>query len=104
MSCANGGAKVTRLCVSLLCTIKVRVSVQVKTLVPFYSMWDPAGGCILLMKGSATSLNVAGFGVSTTDPGKLFHSRIDLGKVANLNASIVALGMTYLAGWSCLPK
>ena len=51
----------------------------------------------MLMTGSAASLNVAGFPRRTTDPGNLFHIRTDLGNVAYLYVSIVALGMAYLA-------
>ena len=63
---------------------------------PFHSMWDSAGGCIILMWGSAACLNVAEFTVPTTDPGNLFHIRTALGNTAYLYASIVALGMAYL--------
>ena len=73
MSCAKEGAKVVQSHI-YTCTIKMSMLVQVKTCVgPFYSMWDPAGGRIMLMRGSAASLNVAGFAVRTPDPGNLFH-------------------------------
>ena len=95
MSCANEGAKVVQ---SHVYTIKMSMPVQVKTCVgPLYSVWDPVGGRIMLMRGSAASLNVAGFAVLTTDPGNLFHTRTVIGNVANLYVSIVALGMAYLS-------
>ena len=60
-------------------------------------MWDP-GGRILLMRGSAACLNVAGFALRTTDPGSYFIFELSLlGNIANLYVSIVALGMAYLA-------
>ena len=67
-----------------------------------YSMWDPTGGRIMLiMKGSAASLNVAGFAVyvhvrKIPVMENLFHIRIVLVNVANLYiVSIVVLAFGF---------